>query len=108
LGGLFFLLSDQVRDLDLKTALQHLIAFFLEFTGLYLFASDVHCHHYIPLHLGGSDKFNNLRILHKEVHRLIHQTHKETIEVLISRLGIIESMVNVINQYRKRCGLEPI
>jgi RNA-directed DNA polymerase len=79
-----------------------------EITGLYLFASDVHCHHYIPLHLGGSDKFSNLRILHKEVHRLIHQTHKETIDVLISRLGITDSMVNVINQYRKKCGLEPI
>ena len=38
-----------------------------EITGIYLFASDVHCHHYIPLYLGGSDKFNNLRILHKEV-----------------------------------------
>jgi hypothetical protein len=32
LGGLFFLFSDEVRDLDLKTALQHLIAFFMEFT----------------------------------------------------------------------------
>jgi hypothetical protein len=38
-----------------------------EITGMYLFASEVHCHHYIPLHLGGNDKFNNLRILHKEV-----------------------------------------
>lgn len=37
-----------------------------EITGIFLYASDVHCHHYIPLHLGGSDKFNNLRILHKE------------------------------------------
>ncbi len=32
LGGLFFLFSDEVRDLDLKTALQHLIAFVLAFT----------------------------------------------------------------------------
>jgi hypothetical protein len=30
LGGLFFLFSDEVRDLDLKTALQHLVEFFLE------------------------------------------------------------------------------
>lgn len=30
LGGLFFLLSDEIRDLDLKTALQQLIAFFME------------------------------------------------------------------------------
>ena len=79
-----------------------------EITGIYLFASDVHCHHYIPLHLGGSDKFNNLRILHKEVHKLIHCTNKETIDVLISRLGITESMIAMINQYRAKCELQPI
>jgi hypothetical protein len=30
LGGLFFLYSDEVRNLDLKTALQQLMAFFLD------------------------------------------------------------------------------
>jgi RNA-directed DNA polymerase len=79
-----------------------------EITGMYLFAIDVHCHHYIPLSLGGSDKFSNLRILHKEVHKLIHGTSKETIDVLISRLGITESMISLINQYREKCELEPI
>ncbi|WP_167527220.1 reverse transcriptase domain-containing protein [Paenibacillus cellulositrophicus] len=56
-----------------------------EITGVHLFAKDVHCHHYVPLHLGGSDKFSNLRILHKEVHRLIHSTLNETIDVLRSK-----------------------
>ena len=79
-----------------------------EITGTYLFATDVHCHHYIPLHLGGTDRFNNLRILHKEVHKLIHETHKETMNVLINRLDITESMRTRINQYRKNCGLEAI
>jgi len=32
LGGLFLLFSDEVRDLNLKTALQLLIAFFMAFT----------------------------------------------------------------------------
>jgi len=79
-----------------------------EITGMHLFATDVHCHHYIPLHLGGTDRFNNLRILHKEVHKLIHETHKETMNVLINRLDITESMRTRINQYRKNCGLEAI
>jgi hypothetical protein len=30
LGGLFFLFSDEVRDLDLKAALQQIISYFLE------------------------------------------------------------------------------
>ena len=33
LGGLFFLYSDEVRNLDLKTALQQLIVFFLDLAG---------------------------------------------------------------------------
>jgi RNA-directed DNA polymerase len=53
-----------------------------EVTGIHLSAADVHCHHFMPLHLGGSDKFSNLRIVHKEVHRLIHATRKETIDGL--------------------------
>ncbi len=79
-----------------------------EITGMYLFASDVHCHHYIPPHLGGNDKFNNLRILHKEVGQLILQTHKETIDVLKNRLGLTELMMNKINKYREKYALEPV
>lgn len=79
-----------------------------EITGMYLFASDVYCHHHIPIYLGGSDKFNNMRILHKKVYELIHHTHKETIEVLINRLGITDLMKSKINQYRYKYGLEPV
>jgi RNA-directed DNA polymerase len=79
-----------------------------EITGMYLFATDVHCHHFTPLHFGGSDKFNNLRIIHKEVQQLIHQTHKETIDVLMNRLGITDLMKIKVNQYREQYGLEPI
>jgi RNA-directed DNA polymerase len=79
-----------------------------EITGMYLFASDVHCHHYIPLHLGGNDKFNNLRILHKEVQQLIQETHKKTIDVLKNRLGLTDLMKIKINQYREKYGLGPV
>jgi hypothetical protein len=79
-----------------------------EITGSFLPASDVHCHHYIPKHLGGNDKFNNLRILHREVHKLIHQTDIQTIDKLINKLGITMPMVKKINIYREQCGLELI
>jgi hypothetical protein len=79
-----------------------------EITGMHLFASDVYCHHFVPLYLGGSDKFNNLRILHKEVVQLIRDTHKETMEVLINRLGITDLMKIKINRYRDQYGLEPV
>jgi RNA-directed DNA polymerase len=79
-----------------------------EITGIDLSAHEVHCHHYIPLHLGGTDKFHNLRILHKEVHKLIHCTDKEMIDVLINRLDINKKMVGKVNKYREKCELERI
>jgi RNA-directed DNA polymerase len=66
-----------------------------EITGLFLPAQDVHCHHYIPVHLDGSDKFKNLRILHKEVHKLIHMTDTDKMNTLIKNLGITKPKVVV-------------
>lgn len=79
-----------------------------EITGMFLQAENVYCHHYIPKHLGGSDKFNNLRILQKEVHELIHMTDKIKTNTLIKTLGITESMLEKINKYRVKCELEII
>ncbi|NEW05933.1 group II intron reverse transcriptase/maturase [Paenibacillus sp. SYP-B3998] len=79
-----------------------------EITGMFLFASYVHCHHYLPIHLGGGDRFDNLRILHKDVHVLIHAKSNELIEQLIANLGITEAMLSKVNQYRKMSNLEAI
>ncbi|NQX71680.1 group II intron reverse transcriptase/maturase [Paenibacillus alba] len=79
-----------------------------EITGMYLFAPDVYCHHYISPHTGGTDKFNNLRILHKEVRQLILQTQKETIDVLTNKLGLTELMMVQINKYREKYALGPV
>lgn len=37
-----------------------------------LLPSDVVCHHKIPLEMGGTDDYENLVIIHKDVHWLIH------------------------------------
>lgn len=79
-----------------------------EITGVFLNASEVHCHHYIPLHLGGNDKFNNLRILHKVVHKIIHLKDTSTIETLINKLGLTRPLIKRVNDYRSQCGMEPI
>lgn len=79
-----------------------------EITGMFLQAQNVYCHHYIPHHLGGNDKFNNLRILQIEIHELIHMTDKIKANTLIKTLGITESMVEKVNKYRVKCELEVI
>ena len=79
-----------------------------EITGRFLQARDVHCHHYVPVHLGGNDKFNNLRILYKEVHKLIHMTDTTKMNILIKSLGITPPIIEKINKYREKCELESI
>lgn len=79
-----------------------------EITGVDLVAAEVHCHHYVPKSLGGSDKFDNLRILHWKVHRLIHYKDKEMIDELRPRFHLTWSMINKINRYREKCHLGPI
>ena len=49
-------------------------------TGEFLTSDKVHCHHKLPRHMGGTDEFSNLVIVHKNVHRLIHATSEKTIE----------------------------
>ncbi|WP_408006423.1 group II intron reverse transcriptase/maturase [Pseudalkalibacillus sp. A8] len=79
-----------------------------EITGQYLLAHNVHCHHYLPKHFGGNDQFHNLRILHEDVHRLIHMKDDQRIDSFLYKLGINQPMLNKINQYRKVCKLDSI
>ncbi|MBL3741872.1 group II intron reverse transcriptase/maturase [Bacillus cereus] len=79
-----------------------------EITERFLYAYEVHCHHYIPLHLGGDDSYNNLRIIHVDIHKLIHATRLETIEKYMKEWSLNDEMVRKINQYRKKCNLKAI
>ncbi len=79
-----------------------------ELTGWDLIASDVHCHHYVPKHLGGTDEFKNLRILHQDIHRLVHRKNTEIITSEIQKLGLNASMIKKLNQYRMECGLKTV
>lgn len=79
-----------------------------EITGVFLQARDVHCHHYIPIHLGGDDTFKNLRILHKDIHTVIHQTDEMAIHSRLKGFNITKSMLKKLNTYREKCGLRTI
>jgi RNA-directed DNA polymerase len=79
-----------------------------EISGEFLQASEVHCHHYIPTHLGGSDTFNNFRILHKDIHAIIHQTDRNAIQLRLKNFKLNQDAINKINKYRKQCGMESL
>ncbi|RAN86643.1 group II intron reverse transcriptase/maturase [Bacillus sp. SRB_28] len=74
----------------------------------FLMASEVHCHHYVPLELGGTDEYKNLRIIRNDIHRLIHAIERQTIEKYLKGLLLTDEQLKRINQYRRACNLEEI
>lgn len=79
-----------------------------EISGIFLAADLVHCHHYLPTDLGGDDSFRNLRIIHKDIHRLIHATAQHTIIQLVKELDLDKSRLQKVNMYRRMSNLELI
>ncbi|CAI9387094.1 hypothetical protein BACSP_01885 [Bacillus sp. T2.9-1] len=79
-----------------------------EITGEFLEADLVHCHHFIPSDIGGTDEYKNLRIIHVDVHKLVHATDSNTIQRLKNGLNLNTNQLNKLNSYRKVCNLEMI
>jgi RNA-directed DNA polymerase len=71
-------------------------------------AEDVHCHHKLPIYLGGTDEFNNLVVIHKDVHRLIHATNTDTIQKYLRVLMLNFTELKKLNQLRSLCKLEKV
>ena len=70
--------------------------------------TNFHCHHIIPRHKGGSDKFSNLVILSPEVHRLVHATNPETISTLLNELKLNKVGLRKLNKFRELAGINKI
>ena len=80
-----------------------------EITGELLSAHEVHCHHWKPVSLGGTDEYSNLRIVHNDVHKLIHASQKETIRRYLDLTGCRKpNRLAKINRWRIAAELEPI
>jgi len=78
-------------------------------TGTKLELEYIHCHHKLPVSLGGKDNYQNLIIVHKNVHQLIHAQKAETIQMYMDIIGNIDNtMLKQINKLRKMAKLDPI
>lgn len=69
---------------------------------------DIHCHHKVPKYLGGTDKYDNLIILHKDIHKLIHAKDKNTISYYVEKFDLNKNQIEKVNSLRKQAGLQPI
>lgn len=80
-----------------------------EITGELLSVNEVHCHHFLPRHLGGTDQYSNLRIVHVDVHRLIHATTPESIQFYLRKTGCYKKpCLDKINRWRASANLPAI
>lgn len=73
-------------------------------TGTVLWIDEIHCHHKKPTSQGGTDEYQNLVIVHKDVHMLIHAVKSETIQAYLDKVKPNKSQLDKINKFRKTAG----
>ena len=68
----------------------------------------MHCHHKIPVKLGGKDSYSNLILLTDDVHILLHATDEAVIKHYMSVLNLNHNQIIRLNKLRKQAGLDVI
>lgn len=69
---------------------------------------DIEVHHIKPRKDGGGDNYQNLTIVCKDIHKLIHATNTETINNYLSRVELDEKGLMKLNKLRKLAGNDEI
>ena len=70
-------------------------------------AAQIDCHHIVPQSMGGTDKFDNLVLVTKAVHHLIHANGKdlEAYNLELSKYPV--DQLRKINAFRVKAGYKP-
>ena len=71
-------------------------------------SQNMHCHHKIPRKMGGTDEYNNLVIVEREVHTLIHAVDEEVIAKLLGKLSLDKKKLAKLNTLRTKSGNKAI
>ena len=77
-------------------------------TGQVMNAHDIHCHHKVPVSMGGTDEYANLVLVLKNVHVLIHASSETTIKRYLSELKLEKSQLEKLNKRRIKAEMPPI
>lgn len=70
--------------------------------------TEVHCHHKIPWHVSKNDSYENLIILRKDIHELVHLKNMESILSKIIDLNLTELQLEKVNELRIMANLPSI
>lgn len=77
-------------------------------TGKHLMKDEIHCHHKTPKCYGGDDRYENLTIVHCDVHILIHAKTQETIEKYMCIVQPTKEQLKKLNKLRTLARLPEI
>lgn len=77
-------------------------------TGQIIELDRVNCHHKIPIKNGGTDNYNNLVIIDKDVHQLIHSTNLDIINNYLKNLKLNDEQIQKLNELRLLVGNQSI
>ena len=69
---------------------------------------EIHCHHKTPKKIGGTDNYDNLILVHVDIHKLIHATDVELIKYYKERLKLTKEQIEKINKLRSMIALNGI
>lgn len=72
-------------------------------TGEELTIENMHCHHKLPLSMGGTDEYKNLTLITEQIHKLIHAKENQTILELLTNIHLDKKMKEKVNKLRKQC-----
>ncbi len=70
--------------------------------------SEIHCHHKIPKHKGGTDNYDNLILVGDDIHELIHANTEGTIGKYKITCDLNKEQIKKINTLRKFAGYAEI
>lgn len=73
-------------------------------TGKELWIDEIHCHHKLPVSMGGDDRYSNLVIVHRAVHQLIHAMSPDTIAAYLKDLQPGKKALAKLNALRVSAG----
>lgn len=114
MGVLYALLRQEVYNQSAAYADNRLSLFCAQYgkcavTGrVFESLEDIHCHHKLPKEMGGRGNYQNLIIVQKSVHILIHATTDSTIAKYLSELQLNKKQLAKLNKLRKEAGNAPI
>ena len=74
----------------------------------FISADEIHCHHKIPRTNSGTDKYQNLVLVHESTHILIHAVAEDVINHYMKIINPDEKALKKLNKLRKMAQLSPI